>query len=74
MTGTKEDNPLEELAKDLGFPAGVLAFVAGVWFLFMQGKPIQENIKAWKENIKAWKDDSSPLLRPPAPQKRMAIP
>jgi len=47
LTGTKEDNPLEDLAKVLGFPAGVLAVVTAVWFVFTQGKPIQENRKAW---------------------------
>jgi hypothetical protein len=46
---TKDDNPLEGLAKGLGAPAGVLALLGSGWFLFTRGKPIQENKKAWEE-------------------------
>lgn len=48
-TVTKEDNPLEEFAKRLGIPAGVIGLLGVGWFLFTRGKPIQENKKAWRE-------------------------
>ncbi|WP_411873906.1 HAD family hydrolase [Vulcanococcus limneticus] len=38
---------LEALAKDIGIPAGFFGIVALVWYLFLQGKSITENMEAW---------------------------
>ncbi len=59
---SKEPNPLESLARTLGIPAGLIGGCALVWFLFLQGKPLLENKKAWKELTQGKKDPDAPGL------------